>query len=485
MTRTIAVVFPNWEQDHGRFGQHQSFCSFESIVRRINEISAVVEVVEAGTVVMTSRGPSRYFGGDPQVATALFDVCCNNDDVVGVGIADSRFAAVAAARLAALRKSPCVISSSVTIDFIDALPVRALSELGNIDAGTVDLLIRLGLDRCGDVRNLGEVALIDRFGLSGHRIFQLISAKDVQGFSLDAPPSDFSCVYETDTPLTSVHHVVSASWDTVETMVRRIELSGQQCVRLLVHCETDHGESISRIWGNAHGFSASGLMERISYQLDGWLVNPDQGQDAPTSGVIKVFINPLECREVLATQAVLWGGNEENTERASRTVAQVLAVADYVRVTVPSWEGGRDVATVYSQVSASSLDLTQSERSAVRVGVAKSATQKWTGSLPEPWPAWVAAQAIDINVFDSQQCHVGVTGRHELTCDPVSVEVGTMRYHIEKVGGPWPVEERWWDPRRARRHVRAQFLVRNTQGVTRVFLVVLENNAWKLIARYD
>jgi len=97
----------------------------------------------------------------------------------------------------------------------------------------------------------------------------------------------------------------------------------------------------------------------------------------------------------------------------------------------------------------------------------------------------VAANPIDINVFDAHQRHVGVTGRHELTSAPVSVEMGTLRYRVEKVGGPWPVEERWWDPRRARRHVRAQLLVRNAQGAQRVFLVVLENNVWKLIARYD
>jgi protein ImuB len=182
---------------------------------------------------------------------------------------------------------------------------------------------------------------------------------------------------------------------------------------------------------------------------------------------------------------VLWGGNEENTERAARAVAQMRAVADCVHVTVPQWEGGRDITTAYSQVSAGTVDITQSQHSAARVGATKNHTEKWSGSLPMPWPAWVAAQPIDINVVDADQRHVGVTGRHELTSIPASVEMGTLRYHVEKVGGPWPVEERWWDPRRARRHVRAQLLVRNAQGAQRIFLVVLENNVWKLIARYD
>jgi protein ImuB len=485
MSRTIAVVFPHWEKDHGRFGEHHSFRSFEPIVRRITEICAVVEVIEAGTAVMSAKGPSRYFGGDAHVAHVLHDACRNNEETVGIGIADSRFAALAAARLAASRKSPCVISSSITTEFIDALPTRALTEISNIDVGTVDLLIRLGLGRCGDVRHLGEAALIDRFGITGHHIFRLVSAQEIHGFSLDTPPSDFSCVYESDTPLVSVPNVVAASRSTIEEMVHRIDASGQQCVRVLIHCETDHGESMSRIWGESHGFTESALMQRLSYQLDGWLVHSDDDVDGPTSGIVRVCMNPVECREVLATQAVLWGGNEENTERAARAVMQMCAVDDCVRVTVPQWEGGRDITMAYSQVLAHTVDITHSQHSAARVGATKNRTQNWSGSLPMPWPAWVATQPIDINIVDADRRHVGVTGRHELTSVPASVEMGRRRYRIEKVGGPWPVEERWWDPRRARRHVRAQLLVRNAQGSTRVFLVVLENNAWKLIARYD
>jgi protein ImuB len=483
MSRTIAVVFPHWENDHGHFGEHHSFRSFESIVRSMSDVCAVVEIVQAGIAVMAAKGPSRYFGGDAPVAHALSDVCDVGEDVFGVGIADSRFAAIAAARWGAQRKSPCVIASLVTTEFIDALPSRALSEMGNIDAGTVDLLIRLGLGRCGDVRKLGEAALIDRFGITGRHIFQLVSAQDLQSFSLDAPPSDFSRAYESDVPLVSLQHVVAASWATIDEMMHAITASGQQCVRILIHCETDHGESISRIWSQSHGLSAAAVVQRLSYQLDGWLVHADD--DAPTSGVVKVYMNPVECREMLATQAVLWGGHEENIERAARAIAQVRAVADHIEVTVAQWEGGRDVSTVYAQVSAHLVDITQSSHNAVRVGAAKNHTEHWTGSLPAPWPAWVAANPIDINVFDAHQRHVGVTGRHELTSAPVSVEMGTLRYRVEKVGGPWPVEERWWDPRRARRHVRAQLLVRNAQGAQRVFLVVLENNVWKLIARYD
>jgi protein ImuB len=52
--------------------------------------------------------------------------------------------------------------------------------------------------------------------------------------------------------------------------------------------------------------------------------------------------------------------------------------------------------------------------------------------------------------------------------------------------GPWPVEERWWDPLRRRRLARVQVLVREVRTNTeRVLLLGLENREWSLLARYD
>lgn len=495
MGRTIAVVFPDWEKKYGQYGEHHSFHLFESLVRRMSDISAVVEVEKIGIAMMAARGPSRYFGGDEQVALALFDVCASSGDLVGVGIADTRFAALASAHLSALRTTPCVIASDITAEFIAALPVRALIDIGNIDADMVDLLIRLGLRTCGDVAQLGEVALIDRFGITGHHVFQLVSGRDSHSFAVDRSPSDFSRVYESEVALASVQHVVASVRPMVEEVMDNISSHGQQCIRMYIQCDTEHGESVSRIWGETHGFTTAALLQRLAYQLDGWYAQDihnaheascvDTTTETPTSGVVRVFMNPMECRQLLTTQAVLWGGHEENTERAVRAMSQVLAVSDTVRVTVPQWEGGRDITSAYSRVPLAMVDITSVHESTMRVGAISHHVTTWSGTLPRPWPAWIAPQPIDISLVDQYGRHVGVTGRHELTGIPTCCEVVGKKYEVVQVGGPWPIEERWWDPRRARRHVRAQLLVRNTHGATRVFLVVLENAAWKLIGRYD
>ena len=86
---------------------------------------------------------------------------------------------------------------------------------------------------------------------------------------------------------------------------------------------------------------------------------------------------------------------------------------------------------------------------------------------------------------DARGVVVGVTGRHELDAVPARVSVSGHEYRIERTAGPWPVEERWWDPRRRRRHVRLQVLVRNARGARRVFLLGLEDGEWHLLGRYD
>jgi protein ImuB len=68
------------------------------------------------------------------------------------------------------------------------------------------------------------------------------------------------------------------------------------------------------------------------------------------------------------------------------------------------------------------------------------------------------------------------------------VTVGERVFEVAAHAGPWPVEERWWDPARRRRVARLQVLVRPVgrgDEAGHVLLLVLESGAWSLLARYD
>ena len=52
---------------------------------------------------------------------------------------------------------------------------------------------------------------------------------------------------------------------------------------------------------------------------------------------------------------------------------------------------------------------------------------------------------------------------------------------IEAWAGPWPIDELWWDPARARQVAR--FQVAGVDGSA--WLMVVENGQWWTEARYD
>ena len=489
--RSIAIVLPTFAHDHGERGEQHAFAVFEKVVRAVGAVSPLVEVESLGTMVMAAKGPSRYFGGERAVAQLLHDTVAraSADTGVpgpfGVGVAGSRFAATAAAHMSVARGAPCTVAAGITQEMIDGLPVRALARVGAIDPEVVDLLERLGLRTCARVRDIGEPALIDRFGVQGGLVWRLVTGDDARHLAPGAPPRDFAAAVEFEDPLRSVAHVVSAARDTVQRTTDRITGHGQQCVRLMITCRTDHGESTSRVWAEPNGFGPAAVLQRLAYQLEGWLTVDDADPDAPTSGIVRVDLVPLECRQVMVRQPLLWGGTQENAERAARAVAMAQAVDERVRITVPRWEGGRDVTGAYSRVPVSLVDITDEHDAVERVQAGRGVARDWTGSVPAPSPASVAVMPVPAVVRDARGAVVGVTGRHELDAVPACVSVSGHDYVIERTAGPWPVEERWWDPRRRRRHVRLQALVRNAQGARRVFLLGLEDRTWHLLGRYD
>jgi protein ImuB len=106
----------------------------------------------------------------------------------------------------------------------------------------------------------------------------------------------------------------------------------------------------------------------------------------------------------------------------------------------------------------------------------------WPGAVPPPAPAQLAPTPVAAEVVDGDGAPVGVTGRGLATADPARLRVGTGRWvAVEAWAGPWPVEERWWDPATTRRRARLQVV--DADGVAR--LLALEGGRWWVLATYD
>ena len=106
----------------------------------------------------------------------------------------------------------------------------------------------------------------------------------------------------------------------------------------------------------------------------------------------------------------------------------------------------------------------------------------WPGRLPKPAPALVLSQPLGAVVLDADGTPVGVSARLELTGSPatVIVEDGAPA-EIAGWAGPWPVDERWWDPAEARR--RARFQIGLADGSA--LLMFLAAGRWSVEAIYD
>jgi protein ImuB len=85
-------------------------------------------------------------------------------------------------------------------------------------------------------------------------------------------------------------------------------------------------------------------------------------------------------------------------------------------------------------------------------------------------------------VLDENGHSVTVSGRGLASAPPSLLAVdGQSPRQVTAWAGPWPLEERWWDPTSRRR--RARFQMVTEDGLAH--LVFLTHGRWWLAATYD
>jgi protein ImuB len=181
-------------------------------------------------------------------------------------------------------------------------------------------------------------------------------------------------------------------------------------------------------------------------------------------------------------QLRLWGGPSAADERATRAVARLAGMVGEQAVLVPAWRGGRLPGDRYDWVPASTTDLTDTDDTAERLRPWAVERAPWPGSLPAPSPAVVPPAAQPAELTDADGRAVRVSGRGELSGVPTMLAVaGGPPQAITGWAGPWPLDERWWEPHRYRR--LARFQVITADGAAH--LVLAEHCHWWVAASYD
>jgi protein ImuB len=235
--------------------------------------------------------------------------------------------------------------------------------------------------------------------------------------------------------------------------------------------------------------SAPAMVERVRWQLDGWMTSGEV-----SAGVVLLRLGPDEVRGDDGEQVRLWGGPSAADERAARTIARLAGMVGDQGVLVPAWRGGRLPGDRYGWVPASTTDLTDADDTAERLrpvpldggnsgagGGVPGRAGPWPGALPAPSPAVVPGQAQRVELLDAAGRPVAVSGRGGLSADPAVLAVaGRPPLDVTGWAGPWPLDERWWEPSLHRRLARLQVVTADGSA----HLVLAEHRAWWVAATY-
>ena len=456
--------------------------AFEPLASVLDAITPRVEVTRPGTVAFATRGPSRYFGGDDRLAERTAQMASGavgRAAVVRVGVADGAFAALLGAQRADQRTEGRVGTHVVAVGgspaFLAGHPVDTLAEV--LDRpDLIDVWRRLGLRTLGLVADVAVTDVLARFGTDGTIAHRLASGLDPRPLDARRPAPDLTVSRELDPPADRVDRAAFVAKAMADELHAALAADGLACTHVLVEAETDHGEHLARRWRHEGALTAGALADRVRWQLDGWIGGSTLAR--PSAGISRLTLVPVEVVAARGRQLGFWGGETLVDERILRAVARVQGTLGTDAVTVPELRGGRDPAERVARVPTAAVDLT-APRPAARPA---SVPAPWPGRVPDPAPATVAAAPEPVTVVDADGEPVGVTGRAEVTAAPARLSrPGRPAVAVVAWAGPWPVDERWWDPSQHRR--RARFQILDEAGTAH--LLVVEGGRWWLEGTYD
>jgi protein ImuB len=422
--------------------------------------------------------------------------------------------------------------------FLAPLSVRVLAEPGG-PAGPdlVDVLERLGLRTLGDLAALGAAEVVGRFGAEGRTAHRLARGLDERPPVTAPPPAELTMVAEIDPPAERVEAAAFVARGLVERLHAHLAGMGSACTRLVIGAESEHGETHERVWRTEGTFTALAIADRVRWQLDGWL---HAGAHRPTAGLVKLWLAPDEMVPAGGRQLAFGTGGPgavdavEAGGRAARALARVQGLLGVEAVRVPEWQGGRGPGERVGLVAVAADDVTEPRPAAQAGWVA----EPWPGAVPDPAPATVHDPPLPAQVLDAAGRPVRVGGRGEVSAAPARVRVGGVGEAgpappaagtspptrgagtaatappgpgvsapapgagagpvpvgpgsrvggrsggwavVAAWAGPWPCDERWWDPRGHRRRARLQV----TTGGGVAYLLVVEAGRWGVEATYD
>jgi protein ImuB len=432
---------------------------FDPIVVAVTMLTPLVEVTRPGMFTFAARGPARYFGGEEALLDHLRDIV--TPTVIGevhIGIADGRFAASLAAR------SDVIVPEGKSREFLAPFPVSLLD-----DEELTDLLLRLGLYTLGDFARLPVAAVRTRFGQLGERSHRQARGLDESALHAMPPGVDLATRAEFDPPVDRIDQAAFVGRGIADELVELLGQEGLDCTRLIIEAETEHAEKLSRCWRAEDRFSVTTIVERLRWQLEGWL-SGSAPEVRPTAGIEWIRLIVDEVVPSRARQLGLFGERSDADERAIRGLDRLRGLLGPDAVFIASIRGGRGPSDRVQLVPwGEPIPLSRIEG-------------PWPGRHPSPSPALIYPRPVRAIVSgkDGTTLRVLADGRFSGTPSSLSIS-GALAVRIVKWSAPWLLDEQFWDVDAHRRRARCQLVLEDR----RALLAFDEGGDWFVEAEYD
>ena len=231
---------------------------FAPLLQLVEQAAPGVQVIRPGLVALRSRGPARYYGGEPQAAAAL--LAGSQELGVGdarAGVADGVFTAEQAARSADPIR---VVPAGGSAGFLAPLPITRLD-----DPELTSLLPRLGIRQLGDFAAMTAAQVRDRFGERGVRLHALAAGADSRPVRPRTPPPELARQLDFEPPLELAEQVAFSSRGTAEEFIAALGAINLVCTELRVTLYAEQGERVERVWLHPACFDAAAVVDRVRW----------------------------------------------------------------------------------------------------------------------------------------------------------------------------------------------------------------------------
>jgi protein ImuB len=443
---------------------------FEGVIAAVDDLVPRAEVLRPGLMVLPVRGAARYFGSEAHAAERLIDAVAAAGAECQVGIADLLSTAVFAARAGR------IVQAGGDAKFLSVLSIRQLATEPSLSGPgreeLTDLLWRMGIRTIGQFAALSRTDVASRFGADGVTAHRFARGEPERGPSGREPPAELEAVLDCDPPIDRVDAAAFAGRSLASTLHQTLMAAGVGCTRLAIHAVTANGEERSRVWRCAEPLTEDATADRVRWQLDGWLSNRT-ALDRPTAPMTLLRLQAVEVVSAEALQLPLWGGSDfgggSDQQRARRALVRVQGLLGPEAVRVPVLSGGRGPAERITLTPLGDEPVPNADPGL-----------PWPGQLPEPSPAVLLDDPVEL--LDAQGNPIRVTSRGMFSADPARLIVRDRDDQLRWWAGPWPVDERWWDPDLGKsRTARAQIMLEGE----RAFLLCYRQRRWYLEGSYE